>query len=111
MNFGFWSCIILVPGFLIIGILFAAFKDKAARFVSGFNSLSEKEQEAYDKAAISRDIRNSCFIWTAVMLIGALGSLILTPYFAIIAYVVWAILFFKDVHIDTHKAFDKYRIK
>ena len=111
MNVGFWMCIILVPGFLIIGTLFGIFKDKAAKFVSGFNSLSETEQELYDKAAISRDIRNSCFIWTAVMLIGALGSLFLTPYFAIIAYVVWGILFFKDIHFDEHKAFDKYRIK
>lgn len=111
MNVGFYMCIILVPGFFIIGLLFGIFKDKAAKFVSGFNSLSEKEQELYDKAAISRDIRNSCFIWTSVMMIGALGSLFLTPYFAIIAYVVLVILFFKDIHFDEHKAFDKYRIK
>ena len=111
MNIGFWMCIVLVPGFFIIGLLFGIFKDKAAKFVSGFNSLSEKEQELYDKAAISRDIRNSCFIWTSVMLIGALVSLFLTPYFAIIAYIVWGILFFKDLHFDVHKAFDKYLIK
>lgn len=111
MNIGFYMCIILVPCFLTIGLLFGIFKDKAAKFVSGFNSLSEKEQELYDKAAISRDIRNSCFIWTAVMLIGAIGSLFLTSYFAIAAYVVWGILFFKDVHFDAHKAFDKYLIK
>lgn len=111
MNMGFWMCVILVPNFLLIGLLFAMFKDKCAKFVSGFNSLSEKEQELYDKAAISRDIRNSCFIWTLIMLIGAFGSLFLTPYFAIIAYVVWGVLFFKDVHFDTHRAFDKYLIK
>ena len=29
MNIGFWSCIILVIPFLIIGVLFAIFKEKA----------------------------------------------------------------------------------
>ena len=32
MNIGFWSCIILVIPFLIIGVLFAIFKEKAAKF-------------------------------------------------------------------------------
>ena len=36
MNIGFWSCIILVIPFLIIGVLFAIFKEKATKFVSGF---------------------------------------------------------------------------
>jgi hypothetical protein len=44
MNIGFWSCIILVIPFLIIGVLFAIFKEKAAKFVSGFNSFSKEEQ-------------------------------------------------------------------
>ena len=63
MNIGFWSCIILVIPFLIIGVLFAIFKEKAAKFVSGFNSFSKEEQALYDKAHISRDIRNQCFMW------------------------------------------------
>ena len=52
MNIGFWSCIILVIPFLIIGVLFAIFKEKAAKFVSGFNSFSKEEQALYDKAHI-----------------------------------------------------------
>ena len=58
MNIGFWSCIILVIPFLIIGVLFAIFKEKATKFVSGFNSFSKEEQALYDKAYISRDINN-----------------------------------------------------
>ena len=58
MNIGFWSCIILVIPFLIIGVLFTIFKEKAAKFVSGFNSFSKEEQALYDKVQISRDIRN-----------------------------------------------------
>lgn len=111
MNIGFWMCIVLVPSFGIIGLLFGIFKEKAARFVSGFNTLSEGEKALYDKAYIARDIRNSCFIWTAIMLCGALGSLFLTQYLAIAAYIIWGILFFKDVHIDTNKAFEKYLLK
>lgn len=56
MNIGFWSCIILVIPFLIIGMLFAIFKEKASKFVSGFNSFSKEEQALYDKARSFRKI-------------------------------------------------------
>ncbi|WP_455579490.1 DUF3784 domain-containing protein [Faecalibacillus intestinalis] len=111
MNLGFWCCGVLVIPFVIIGLLFAIFKDKAAKFVSGFNSLSKSEQELYDKAGISRDVRNQCFLWSAIMLIGAVLSYFVTSYLAIPTFVVWAILFFKDVHFDVHKAFEKYLLK
>ena len=111
MNIGFWSCIILVIPFLIIGVLFAIFKEKAAKFVSGFNSFSKEEQALYDKAHISRDIRNQCFIWAVIMLAGALLSCFLTPYMAIPTYIIWLVLFFREVHFDNHKAFKKYLLK
>ena len=108
---GFWSCIVLVIPFLIIGVLFAIFKEKAAKFVSGFNSFSKEEQALYDKAHISRDIRNQCFIWTVIMLVGAILSCFLTPYMAIPTYIIWLVLFFREVHFDNHKVFEKYLLK
>lgn len=74
MNTGFWSCIIFLILFVIIGVLFAVLKEKAAQFVSGFILLSKEEQALYDKAYISRDIRNQCFTWAGIMLIGAVLS-------------------------------------
>ena len=97
--------------FVIIGVLFAIFKEKAAKFVSGFNSFSKEEQAMYDKAQISRDIRNQCFIWTVIMLAGAILSCFLTPYMAIPTYIIWLVLFFREVHFDNHKAFKKYLLK
>lgn len=82
MNIGFWMCGVLVIPFLVIGVLFAIFKEKAAKFVSGFNSLSKEEQALYDKAYLSRDVRNQCFAWSAIMLIGAVLSYFVTPYMA-----------------------------
>lgn len=111
MNMGFWACGVLVIPFAVIGVLFAIFKENAAKFVSGFNSLPEKEQMLYDKAHISRDVRNQFFIWSVIMLIGAVLSHFVTPYFAIPAYIVWLFMFFKDVHFDAHKAFEKYLLK
>lgn len=111
MNIGFWMCTVLIIPFGITGALFALLKEKAARFVAGFNSLSEEEQTMYDKAWISRDIRNQCFSWSAIMLSGAALSYFVTQYMAILAYVIWLILFFKDVHLDARKAFEKYRNK
>ena len=111
MNIGFWSCIILVIPFLIIGVLFAIFKEKATKFVSGFNSFSKEEQALYDKAHISRDIRNQCFMSAIIMLAGALLSCFLTSYIAIPTYIIWLVLFFREVHFDNHKAFEKYLLK
>lgn len=111
MNKGFWFCIILAISFVIIGVLFAIFKEKAAKFVSGFNSFSKEEQALYDKGEISRDIRNQFFIWTVIMLAGALLSFILTPYMAIPTYIIWLVLFFREFHFDNRKAFEKYLLK
>ena len=66
MNIGFGSCIILAILFVIIGVLFAIFKEKAAKFVS---------------------------------------------YMAIPTYIIWLVLFFREVHFDNHKAFEKYLLK
>lgn len=49
MNIGFYACIVLVPLFLIIGLLFGIFKEKSAKFISGFNSLTKEQQALYDK--------------------------------------------------------------
>ncbi len=111
MNIGVWICGVLVIPFLIIGMFFAILKEKAAKFVSGFNSLSKKEQTLYDKAYISRDIRNQCFTWSAIMFIGAVLCYFVTSYMAIPAFIIWVIMFFKEVHFDTHKAFEKYLLK
>lgn len=111
MNIGFWMCGALAVPFLMMGVLFAILKEKAAKLVSGFNSLSKEEQRLYDKAYISRDMRNQCFTWSAIMLIGALLCYFATAYMAIPAFIIWGILFFKEVHFDAHKAFEKYLLK
>lgn len=111
MNIGFGICGVLVIPFLIMGVLFAIFKEKATKFVSGFNSLSKEEQALYDKAYISRNMRNQCFTWTAIMFIGAVLSYFVTSYMAIPAVIIWLIVFFKEVHLDNHKAFEKYLLK
>lgn len=108
MNIGAWMCGVLVLPFAIVGLLFGLFKEKATKFVAGFNTFSEQEQALYDRAAISRDIRNQCFLWSAVMLVGTILSLVFTPYLAIPTFIVWGVLFFKDMHVDVHKAYEKY---
>ena len=46
-----------------------------------------------------------------IMLAGALLSYFLTPYIAIPTYIIWLVLFFREVHFDNHKAFEKYLLK
>lgn len=109
MNVGFVACIILAVLFLVLGITFALLKEKGAYFVSGFRTLNHPEK--YDKAYISLDMRNQCFTYALILFLGAILSYFISAIIAIPTYVLWGILFFKSVHLDAEKAFEKYLIK
>ena len=110
MNVGTVLCLILGGSFLLLGILFAVLKEKGAILISGFNSLSKEERAKYDQVTMSKDVRNNFFIWFAVFLIGAILSHFIFSYSAIVAFIVWLVLFIKDCHLDVEKAFGKYRL-
>ena len=109
MNIGFVACLVLAILFLIIGIVFALLKEKGAKYVSGFRTLNHPEK--YDKAYISLDMRNQCFTYSLILFLGAILSYFISAIIAIPAYVIWVIVFFKSVHLDAEKAFEKYLIK
>lgn len=109
MNIGFCTCTILALLFLILSIIFALLKEKGANYVSGFNTLNHPEK--YDKAYISRDMRNQCFIHFVILCIGSVLSYYLIAYVAIVAILVWLILFFRNFNLDAEKAFEKYLIQ
>lgn len=100
MNIGFCTCTILALLFLILSIIFALLKEKGANYVSGFNTLNHPEK--YDKAYISRDMRNQCFTYSLILFLGAILSYFISAIIAIPAYVIWAIVFFKSVHLNVN---------
>ena len=104
-----WLVLYLSVLFLIIGIMFALLKEKGAKYVSGFSTLNHPEK--YDKAYISLDMRNQCFTYALILFLGAILSYFISDYIAIPTYVIWGIVFFKSVHLDAEKAFEKYLIK
>lgn len=108
MNIGFYMCIIMTAFFAVTALLFGIMKEKSAKLISGFNMMPKEEQDLYDKAYMARDMRNSFMLWGGIMLAGAIGSYAASGYIAVIAYVVWGILFFRDVHVDARRAFKKY---
>lgn len=108
MNIGFVACVILAVLFLVLGIIFALLKEKCAKYVSGFRTLNHPEK--YDKAYISRDMRNQCFIYFVILCLGAILSYFISALIAIPTYIIWVIVFFKSVHLDVEKAFEKYMI-
>ena len=86
-------------------------KDKAAILISGFNSMSKDQRKMYDQKKMSKDQRNAFLIWGLIFAVGAILANFISQFFAIIAFIVWLIIFFKDVHLDEEKAFGKYKIK
>lgn len=103
-------CVILSGSFLIMGVVFALLKEKGAMLMAGFNMFSKEKRTGYDQRKISKDMRNMCFLWAVIILIGGLLSYFISFYFAIIACVIWVVLFFREVKFDADKAFEKYRL-
>ena len=106
---GFWMCVVLAPVFAGLALLFACMKERAAGLLAGFNELSKQEQAAYDRAWIARDNRNIYLLSAAAMLAGAIGSLLLSGFFAVAAYAIWLFLQFRGFHWDARKAYAKYK--
>lgn len=96
--------------FLVFASVFALLKEKGAILVSGFNSISKTEREKYNQKKISQDMRNSLFLWSAIFLVGAILCYFISQYIAIVSFIVWIVLFFRDVHFDVEKAFAKYKL-
>lgn len=107
---GFYMCGVLVPVFLISALFFGTGKEKAAEFISGFHDIPVEKRSKYDKKRMARDVRNQCLIWASIMALGAVGSYFRIQYAAAAAYIIWGILFFKEVHLDAKKAFEKYKL-
>lgn len=59
---------------------------------------------------MSKDYRKFMLIWIVILLIGAIGSYYISPYCSVLAFIIWLIIFFKDVHLNEEKAFGKYKI-
>lgn len=111
MNIGTITCIMMAVIFLIFSITFALLKEKGAMLISGFNTMSKRQREKYDKLKMSQDMRNDLLIWSMIFFIGGLISYFITQYIAIISFIVWLILFFRKFHYDPKKAFSKYELK
>ena len=107
---GFYACIIMVFFFFLMALLFTVGKERAANWLSGFHSLPEEERAKYDRKQMVADTRNDFLLWGIIMLAGALVSLWISGYGAVAAYLIWLVLFFKDVHLDEEKSFGKYKL-
>lgn len=109
MNTGFIVCGGACLLFLLLTLFFAIFKEKSVMLISGFNTMPKDKRELYDKEKLSRDHRNIFLIWAIIQGIGAVLAYYISQYIAIAAFIIWLILFFKNVHLDEEKAFGKYK--
>lgn len=109
MNIGLFVCAGSCLLFLAFALVFTILKGKGAMLISGFNTLSKAQREQYDKEKMSKDQRNLFLLWAVIFGMGAVMSYFISRYAAIVAFVVWLIIFFKNVHLDEEKAFGKYK--
>jgi len=111
INMHIWTftCLVLAVLLAIMGVIFAVLKENVAILISGFNTLSKEEREEYDKKEMSKDIRNDFFLWSGILFTGAALSWLFNKYFGAASIAVWIFLFLKNVHLDTDKAFGRYK--
>ena len=109
MKNGFITCGLACILCLLFAFVFTVFKGRAAILISGFNTMPKEKRELYDKERMCRDQRNAFLIWAAILGIGAVLSYFISQHMAIAAFVIFFVVFFKDVHLDEDKAFGKYK--
>ena len=109
MNTGFMVCGGACLLFLLLTLIFTIFKEKSVMLISGFNTMPKEKRELYDKEKLSKDHRSIFLIWAVIQGIGAILAHYISQYIAVIAFIVWLIVFFKDAHLDKEKAFGKYK--
>ena len=109
MNLGVYVCLFAGVLFLLLALLFTLLKGKAAMLISGFNTIPKEQRRHYDTEKMSKDQRNSFLLWSLIMLLGAGASYFFSASASYLAFVVWLIVFFKDVHLSEEKAFGKYK--
>ena len=109
MNIGFIVCGGACLLFLLLTLIFTIFKEKSVMLISGFNTMQKEKRELYDKEKLSKDHRNIFLIWAIIQGIGAILAYYISQYIAIIAFIIWLIVFFKDVHLAEEKAFGMYK--
>ena len=109
MNAGFIVCGGACFLFLLLTFIFTIFKEKSAMLISGFNTMPKEKRALYDKKKLSKDQRNRFLVWAVIQGTGAVLAYYISPYIAVIAFIIWFIVFFRDVHLDKEKAFGKYK--
>ena len=109
MNTGFIVCGGACLLFLLLTLIFTMFKEKSVMLISGFNTMPKEKRELYDPEKLRKDSRNIFLIWAVIQGIGAILAYYISQYVAIIAFIIWLIVFFKDVHLNEEKAFGKYK--
>ena len=109
MKNGYIACGLSSVICFLFALLFTILKGKAAILISGFNTMPKEKRELYDKEKLSKAYRNIFLIWAIIQGIGAILAYYISQYIAVIAFIIWLIVFFKDAHFDKEKAFGKYK--
>lgn len=109
MNVGVMVCMVMAGFFLILAVVVTILKERAAILISGLNTLPKAERSKYDRAKMSRDMRNAFWLWFVIFIAGTILSYVFWAYFAVVCFAVWSVLFFRMAHFDAAKAFGKYR--
>ena len=109
MKNGYIACGLSSVICFLFALLFTILKGKAAILIGGFNTMPKEKRELYDTEKLRKDSRNIFLIWAVIQGIGAILAYYISQYAAIIAFIIWLIVFFKDVHLNEEKAFGKYK--
>lgn len=105
-----FAALLLALVMALLALAFGLGKARAARWISGFSTMTPERQRGYDRERMARDMRDLYLKPALILLAGAAASMA-SRYLVIPAFILWALWFFRSVHVDQDKAFGKYKIK
>lgn len=108
--FGWPLACLFVACILAVGwYFFSILKGKAAVFIPGFLSIPEEKRKQYDTDRLVRDVRDSFAVSALVLAAGFVLGITVHVFCSAFLFVMWILIFFKDVNLDKEQAFEKYR--
>ncbi|MGM9940572.1 MAG: DUF3784 domain-containing protein [Bulleidia sp.] len=104
-----FACLITACIFALIAYYFTILKGNAAVFLPGFLLFSEERRKQYDTDRMIREKRDVIAGWATTLLIGSLLGFLVHPFCSAFLFVMWLLIFFRDVNLEKEEAYEKYR--
>lgn len=104
------ACLLTACVLAVGWYFFSLLKGHAAVFVIGFLSIPEEKRKQYDTDRLVKDVRDSFAVSALVLAVGFVLGITVHVFCSAFLFIMWLLVFFRNVNLDKEQAFEKYRM-